>query len=253
MKKIIFILTLIFACWACKNDPINEVISNKSEVTQSTTYKIPENYPKLDLPTFNPDLTYGSVTDIDGNVYKTIQIGSQVWMAENLRTTRYNDGKKIYLAIGDMVGETEWFDLGVGAYCWYFNDTLNKQNGAIYNWGAVATSKLAPAGWRVPTNTHWETLINYLGGEEAAHDKLLLSVTNESGFSAIPSPILCAWGFGPEISFWSAASYSHPYAFVPYAYYFSIWEENSYPKVSLFYDPQSFGFCVRCVKDNSSL
>jgi uncharacterized protein (TIGR02145 family) len=250
MKKyIIYFLLLFFACWACKKDPITEISTDKSEVFESSTYKIPTDYPRLNPPVFNPEKSYGSVADIDGNIYKTIQIGNQEWMAENLRTTLYNDGRKINLAIGDMVGESEWFDLETGAYCWYYNDTVNKQTGAIYNWRVVATAKLAPEGWRVPTNADWETLIDYLGGETFAHDKLLCSGTNESGFSAVPSPILCAWGFGPEISFWSAESVGDQGANVPYAYYFSIWEENSKSKVSLFSEPQSFGFCVRCVKD----
>lgn len=227
-----------------------ELNTFKSEVPQSITYNIPKDYPKLDLPEFNPDLTYDTVIDIDGNMYKTIQIGSQTWMAENLRTTHYKDGSSIYLAIGDMVGETPWFNLGKGAYCWYYNDTVNKQIGAIYNWHALITGKLAPEGWRVPNNKDWESLINYLGGEKSAHDKLLSSCTNESGFSAVPSPILCAWGFGPEISFWSSTSGGGEYASVPYAFYFDIWEENLSPKVSLFSEPQSFGRCVRCIKNN---
>ncbi len=254
MKNIIiFITALIFTSWGCEKDPIIDPVfeaktSPKDTLAINTSSNCQFNDNVLS-PQFNPDLTYGMVKDIDGNVYKTIQIGTQVWMAENLRTTRYNDGSPIYLGTGDMAGETDWFDLRSGAYCWYFNDSVNKTMGAIYNWFAIEPGKLAPEGWHVPSNSDWGTLINYLGGESLAHNKLLSKGTNESGFTAIPSPIVCGWGFGPEISFWSSASYSNPHAFVPYAYYFCIWEENSNPKVSLFNDPQSYGFCVRCVKN----
>jgi uncharacterized protein (TIGR02145 family) len=98
---------------------------------------------------------YGSLTDIDGNVYKTIQIGSQTWMAENLRTTKLNDGSSIPLVV----------DSTTPGYCYYDNttnsDTIRKF-GTLYNWYAVHTGKLAPAGWHVPDTTDWKTLENYL-------------------------------------------------------------------------------------------
>ena len=119
--------------------------------------------------------------------------------------------------------------------------------GTIYNWFAVETGKLAPIGWHVPTNAEWEELLTHLGGEY--YTKLLSAGTNASGFSAGSSPILCGWGFGPEISYWSATSYQNPDAFVPYAYYFTLWKQNDVEKATLFTEPQSFGFCVRCIKD----
>ena len=245
MKKIIFLIAVFtFAIWGCEKDSIVDPVSiyDLHKPVQETVKKI--------YPRFNPGLTYDSVTDIDGNIYKTIKIGDQIWMAENLRTTRYKDGSPVYLGKGDMAGETDWFDLRSGAYCWYFNDSVNKSMGAIYNWFAIETGKLAPEGWHVPSNSDWGTLINNLGGESLAHNMLLSTGTNESGFTAIPSPIVCGWGFGPEISFWSATP-GGGYGSLPYAHYFSIWEENMNPKVSLFSDPQSFGFCVRCLKDNN--
>ncbi len=190
--------------------------------------------------------------DIDGNVYPAIKIGDQILSMENLRTTHYNDGTPIHRGTGDMAGETDWFDLRSGAYCWYFNDTGNKTMGAIYNWFAIETGKLAPKGWHVPTETEWRTLINYLGGETPAHTKLISSGTNESGFSAVSSPILCGWGFLTELAFWSSTPYQNSNYRVPYANYFSIWEENSVGKVKLFSEPQSSGLCVRCLKDNNS-
>jgi uncharacterized protein (TIGR02145 family) len=254
MKKIIiFIAAVIFASWGCENDPIiAPVIEARTTPKDTLAIKTSPNSQfdgNTPSPLFNPDLTYGMVTDIDGNVYKTIQIGNQTWMAENLKTTRYNDGTAIYLGTGDMAGETDWFDFRTGAFCWYFNDSNNKSESGIYNWFAVETRKLAPSGWHVPTNEDWELLVSHLGGEILANTKLLSSGTNESGFSAVPSPILCGWGFGPELSFWSSTQGGGRGAFVPYAFYIEIWEENLVPKVSLFSEPQSFGFCVRCVKD----
>jgi uncharacterized protein (TIGR02145 family) len=102
-----------------------------------------------------------TLKDADGNVYQTVRIGNQVWMAENLRTTKYNDSTVIPL-VKDI---DEWSSLTTPAYC-YYNNTTNsdsiKKFGALYNWYAVNTGKLAPAGWHVPTDSEWDTLQNYL-------------------------------------------------------------------------------------------
>ena len=102
----------------------------------------------------------GTVTDIEGNVYKTITIGTQEWMAENLKTTKYNDGTSIPL----VTGVTEWSNLTTPGYCWYDNDetTYKDTYGALYNWYTVNTDKLCPSGWHVPTDTEWTELENYL-------------------------------------------------------------------------------------------
>ena len=97
---------------------------------------------------FNPNLTYGSITDKDGNVYRTIQIGTQVWMAENLKTTKYNDGN----SIPNVTDNTTWRNLATPAYCYYNNDGVTNKSiyGALYNWFTVNTGKLCPTGWHVP-------------------------------------------------------------------------------------------------------
>ena len=101
----------------------------------------------------------GTVTDIDGNVYQTVKIGNQVWTVENLRTTKYNDGSAIPL----VTDNTAWEKLTTPGYCLYDNDIKHKSKyGALYNWFAIDTKKLAPAGWHVPTDTEWTTLQNYL-------------------------------------------------------------------------------------------
>jgi len=101
-----------------------------------------------------------SVTDIDGNVYHTVKIGTQVWMAENLKTTKYNDAS----SIPNLTDNAGWVGLTSGAYCWYNNDAITNKNiyGALYNWYAVNTGKLCPGGWHIPAISEWETMENHL-------------------------------------------------------------------------------------------
>ncbi len=108
------------------------------------------------------------VSDIDGNVYSTIQIGDQLWMTENLKTTTYNDGTSIDLIENDSA----WNNDSTGAYCWYDNDeeTYSDPYGAIYNWNAVSTGKLCPDGWHVPSDEEWKTLEMELGMSQAQAD-----------------------------------------------------------------------------------
>jgi uncharacterized protein (TIGR02145 family) len=121
-----------------------------------------------DIPDPDPDpvgldveIVRGSVEDIDGNVYETVVIGGQEWMAENLMTTHYNDGTPIVFPGGN---NEIWSGNTTGAYNWYNDSENNKDNyGAIYNWHAVTnTARLCPAGWRVPSNIDWAQLVDYL-------------------------------------------------------------------------------------------
>ena len=133
-----------------------------------------------------------TVTDINGNVYKTVTIGTQTWMAENLKSTKYNNGIPILL----VTDNTEWASLQSGAYCWYNNDDENRNEyGALYNWYA-ATNNLCPTGWHVPNASDWITLISFLG-DSIAGGKLKeigtlhwyspnTGATNETGFTAKP-------------------------------------------------------------------
>lgn len=111
-----------------------------------------------------------TVTDADGNTYKTVTIGTQTWFAENLRTTKYNDGT----AIPNVTDNTDWGNLTTPAYCWYNNDanSYKADYGALYNWYTVETGKLCPTGWHVPSNADWTTLTDYLGGANVAGGKL---------------------------------------------------------------------------------
>lgn len=145
----------------------------------------------------------GTVTDSDGNVYNTVTIGTQVWMAENLRTTKYKDNTAIPL----VTDNTAWTNLSTPGYCWYNNDAATNKStyGALYNWYTVNTGKLCPTGWHVPTDAEWSTLTTCLGGVGVAGGKLKeagtshwmspnVGATNETGFTALPSGYRYAGG-----------------------------------------------------------
>ena len=119
------------------------------------------------------EIVYGSVTDVEGNVYKTIQIGPQTWMAENLKATKYNNSTAIPL----VTDNTAWAALLTPGHCWYDNDETTYKNiyGALYNWYAVDTSILCPTGWHVPSDAEWTTLTTNVGGESAAGNRMKLN------------------------------------------------------------------------------
>lgn len=144
---------------------------------------------------FNSLTTTPNVTDADGNVYETIKIGTQVWMKENLKTTKFCNGE----AIQNITGN-EWYSLTTPAWCYYNNDEANNQlYGKLYNWYAVADPRnIAPCGWHVATQSDWTVLENYLGSAAVAGGKLKstsvwfgpnTTASNQSGFSAYPGGI----------------------------------------------------------------
>lgn len=145
---------------------------------------------------FNPNSTYGTVIDIDSNIYKTITIGTQTWMAENLKTTKYLSG--------DLIGTTSRLNISKEStpkYQWaYDGDEKNVViYGRLYTWYAVTDSRnVCPIGWHVSSNNDWTTLVNFLGGVSVAIDKLKETgtmhwispnkgATNESGFTVLPA------------------------------------------------------------------
>ena len=207
---------------------------------------------------FNPNKTYGTVTDIDGNIYKTIKIGDQVWMAENLRTTHYRNGD----AIPNVTEDTIWGSLKTGAYCNYNNtedlDTIATY-GRLYNWYAVNDSRgLAPKGWHVPTITDWDRLIDYLGGDTIAGNKLKEAgdfhwvspneSNNSSGFTALPAGgrylFKSTNDMGFYTEYWAMPQYNTNSA--PFLYLFS-WNSFVYRGVN----HKVNGYSVRCIKDEN--
>ena len=159
-------------------------------------------YNELNFTTL-PDIIYGSVTDVEGNVYKTVQIGNQTWMAKNLKTTKYKDGTPIPLVTDNEL----WGSLVSPAYCWFNNDTSFKDiYGALYNGFAVSTGNLCPTGWHVPINTEWTSIFDYLGCLNECGGMLKETgtthwigpnsdATNESGFTALPGSYRTVNGF----------------------------------------------------------
>lgn len=146
----------------------------------------------------------GILEDIDGNSYRTVKIGKQNWMAENLKVTKYNDDEPI----PHVTDGTEWYNLSTAAYCWYNNDSaaFSDPYGALYNYHAINTGKLCPPGWHVPTTRDLQALISTLdnGANLVKHEVSFAAggmlkaentdywsepnsdATNESGFSALP-------------------------------------------------------------------
>ena len=228
------------------------------------------------LITFNPNLIYGSLTDIDGNIYKTITIGTQTWMAENLKTTKYNDGS----LIPNVTDDIEWgSSLSPPAYCWYNNDDITYKNtyGALYNWYSVKTGKLAPTGWHVPSKAEWTTLENYLTTNGYNYDgttsgnkiaKSLAATTdwctctgngfigndltknNSTGFTALPGGDRyyyegkAFFNIGNSGYWWTSTEYCTGYA----------WYRMMFSDADLlsedFSQPCWFGYSVRCIRDN---
>lgn len=199
---------------------------------------------------------YGKVLDIDGNVYDTIHIGTQVWLKQNLKTTHYNNGTAIAYPGTD---NTAWQNNITGSYAWYNNDEATYKNtyGALYNWYAVNTGNLCPTGWHVPTDAEWLTLTSYLGGDGISGGKLKETglthwispnnyATNSSGFTALPGGKRSAsgtYGFIGEGGFWwsSTEDYSvFSWGIVIYN------NSGDAPRVSL---GKPSGLSVRCLKD----
>ena len=214
-----------------------------------------------------------TVTDADGNVYHVVTIGTQIWMVENLRTTKYKDGITIPL----VTEVSAWDALTTPAYCAYNNttnaDTINT-NGLLYNWYSVKTNRLCPTSWHVPTNVEWAILEYYLYVHGYNYDgttngykyaKALASNTgwypsanegavgntdypskrNATDFTALPSGyrgLGLFYAFGYSGHWWSSSENSTNYAVAEHLYY-------SYIYVSEEIGSKSCGFSVRCVRD----
>ena len=203
---------------------------------------------------FNSNLTYGSVSDIDGNTYKTIQIGSQKWMAENLKTSKYRNGDIIPTGLSTA----DWSTTTSGAYALPNNDNLNNTiYGKLYNWQAVVDSRnVCPTGWHVPTDAEYTSLITFLGGINNSSVKLKetttthwsspnTGVTNEAGFTALPGGYRDNNGtyvsFGHDCNLWTSKEYS-----VSDAWYSTM--SYSHSIVGLLNYGKKSGFSVRCVE-----
>jgi uncharacterized protein (TIGR02145 family) len=204
-------------------------------------------------------ISYGKVKDVEGNEYKTVKIGKQKWMAENLKTTLYNDGT----SIPNVTEDASWFSLTTPAFCWYLNEQENKATyGALYNWYALDPASnggknVCPTGWHVSSDAEWTTLIDLLGGESVAGGKLKetglthwqepnTGATNEVGFTALPGGLR-----SPDRQFndirhlgfwWTATEYDLSLSWL-------VEIGSDYIEVSRNHFDKVNGFSVRCVKD----
>jgi len=168
--------------------------------------------------------TYGSVSDIDGNVYKTILIGTQTWMAENLKTTKYRNGNLIGTTTPTTLDVSYYVYYPAPAYQWAYAGDESKvaTYGRLYSWYAVVGSTVCPTGWHVPNDSEWTTLITFLGGENVAGGKLKetgtshwstpnTGATNISGFTALPggyrSSTGISYAIGADGNWWSSSDY----------------------------------------------
>jgi uncharacterized protein (TIGR02145 family) len=259
-------------CWSTSQNPTTadskttdgagngSFISNITGLSDGTTYYVRAYATNSEGTSYGEEISFiTSITDFDGNVYQTVKIGAQVWMKENLRTTKYRYG----FAIPNVTNLTDWASATSGAYCWYDNNISNKNiYGALYNWHAASTGNLCPIGWHVPTDAEWTTLITYLGGETVAGGKLKeagithwaspnTGATNESGFTALPGACRFAGtaldpeGFAGINSggiWWSASEYD---------------ATNTWARSVIFNDSKSFkgymskniGNSIRCIKN----
>jgi len=198
-----------------------------------------------------------TVKDIDGNVYKTITIGTQVWMAENLKTNKYLDGDLIETTTpvtldieNDTIPKYQWANGG--------NENNVATYGRLYTWYTVSDNRnICPTGWHVPSDAEWTTLTTYLGGEKVAGGKLKeagtthwttpnTGATNESGFTALPSGYRDyngSFALVTKDGYWWSSTESSIYL----AYYRSMYNNTNF--VSRNDTDKQSGYSVRCLRD----
>lgn len=194
------------------------------------------------------------VVDIDGNQYEMVQIGQQTWMAENLRVTRFRDGKELLNPAQDI----EWGGTGGPAYCNYNRDEkLAKVYGRLYNGAALYRGELCPEGWHVPSTAEWTELIDHLGGADLAGGKLKekgtvhwqspnIGASNESGFNALPGGYRFYEGNFEDLGL-SAFWWADPEGSTVSAGVVRLTYDSA--KVNRYQWVQNLGMSVRCVKD----
>jgi uncharacterized protein (TIGR02145 family) len=196
----------------------------------------------------------GAMTDIQGNTYKTIRIGNQIWMTENLRVTQYNDG----MSIAEVRDDATWSALTTGAWCWYDNnEDYDAPYGKIYNAYAVSTDKLCPVGWHIPTDLEWTQLTEELGGGIIAGGKLKQNgleywsipnegATNETGFGAVAGGYRRAPGEF-ESQYYFGYWWSNTKNTIDQTYYRTLQNYNA--NISRSQTGSRLGMSVRCLKN----
>jgi uncharacterized protein (TIGR02145 family) len=261
-------------CWSTSAEPTvalntktidgtgsGSFISNLNGLQPGLTYYVRA------YATNNSGTAYGNqiifntkIADADGNTYNIVLIGTQYWMAENLKTTKFIDKTEIPL----VSDNSAWIALFSPGYCLYNNDEIlyKKVYGALYNWYALDSTSnggknVCPAGWHIPSYTEWNTMLTFLGGTSVAGDKLKekgtvnwpapnTAATNESGFTALPGGIRSWSGgyasFGSMGYWWSAT--------MPVGQgVFHIYLSSGTSSVSWQNNSAQHAFSVRCIRD----
>jgi uncharacterized protein (TIGR02145 family) len=272
-----FPLTVCGVCWNITGSPtINDnkttdgadtgsFINQLTGLDPSTTYNVRFYATNTNTTNYGNEITFitdfscglSKLYDYDGNLYNTVKIGEQCWIAENLKTTKYKNGTSIPLVTDNSL----WSNLTSPGYCWYINDsaTYGQTYGALYNWYTVNTNKLCPTGWHIPTDAEWTTLTNYLGGEYIAGGKLKetgtvhwnspnTGATNEIGFTALPGGYRYLDGtfekVGDHGGWWSASEYHY--------YENEAWLREISCNFSVIFsepDDKRYGYSIRCLRD----
>jgi uncharacterized protein (TIGR02145 family) len=261
-------------CWSTNSMPtindnksidgsgLGSFVSSLTGLYESTTYyvraystnNVGTNYGEEKSFTTLPGPT--PVSDIDGNIYYTLQIGTQIWFRSNLSTTKFNNGDQI----PNITDNTVWSTLTTPAYASYENNlSYSSTYGLLYNWYTTIDSRnVCPTGWHVPSESDWSTLISFLGGESVAGGKMKVtgtsqwkapnsSATNSSAFSGIPGGFRDQSGIFYLISeicpWWSSTL-----AVTDYPWAYDLRYNRASVAVSSTYNKKR-GFAIRCLKD----
>jgi len=227
-------ITACGMCWSTSQNPviadphttdsmhINDSLNIDSFISHPDNFIPNRDYYLRAYATNSAGTSYGSTIlisiDIDSNVYHTVLIGTQLWMVENLKVTRYRNGNPLL----NITDNSIWINYNKGGYCNYNNDaTKGILYGRLYNWYSIAdTNNICPVGWRLPNSNDWSVLVTYLGGNDVAGGKMKEKGTdhwfapntgadNSSGFTALPAGN-CGYGgtvsMGSSCGFWSDTS-----------------------------------------------
>jgi len=254
--KIIFcivVLACVFAVISC-NSKEQKKESTKVESTEEKTVTAED---KSGIVYNSELLLKDTVVDIDGNVYHTVQIGEQIWMVENFKSTHFRNGDEI----DNITDNLDWLNLTSSAYCNYDNDTTNvKTYGRLYNWYAVTDKRnICPEGWHIPSYEEWAILIDFLGGKEFAGSKMKETTMahwiydlntrsdNSSGFTGLPGGLRSDNGifFAKKGSglYWSSTELDKKFACL---IFLGSYDNDAVEIMSM---GKFEGVSVRCVKD----